>query len=380
MAIRKITSKRKKQGWRYDSKTGEYYSYRADYRVGGRRMRDTGFPTIRDAERFLDAVKMNQKYRKRGLPVASDAPTVAEVFQRRLEQIENRREKKRSLRVLQYFLDLFERKLKISDVRKSHFQMFVNARLADGVKPETVNREINCLSPCFTRANEMFPEQLGGYEPPPVARARVSGRKRPKKIITETEKNRIVAFLSGERAAGESRAAYRARVRVARIFEIGWLLGLRLGEILKLEKGDFNPDEKRLRVVRWKTGDISQIEYLPDSVCALLAAAIRDSATDYIFTVNGSMPCGFYLLLKRAVESAGLRYGRGKPDGITFHSTRHSFVTRLIQITDLATAQSYTGHSTKEMLGYYGHATDDSRRKAMQGLFGDGEQNLETIG
>lgn len=380
MAIRKITSKKKKQGWRYDSATGEFYSYRADFRINGKRIREKGFPTVKEAEKFLDSAKLNQKYRKRGLPArATFIPTLKQLFEVRLKQIHNRRESVCATRVFQYFLNLFEPNLKISEVRKSHFQLFINSRLADGVKAETVNREITFISTALRQANELFPEELEDYEPPHIARARVGRKKNHKRIITEPEKERIVCFLKREMDAGEKSDGYENRVRIAFIFEIGWLLGLRLGEILRLKKTDFNFSERRLRVVRWKTGNVSQIEFLPDFICQLIQSAGRKSNGDFIFSPDGSMPSGFYPILKKACSFAGLEYGRGKLDGVTFHSTRHSFVTRLIQVTDLATTQSYTGHSNAEMVVYYSHASDSSRRKAMERLYAD-EQNFETIG
>lgn len=74
-----------------------------------------------------------------------------------------------------------------------------------------------------------------------------------------------------------------------------------------------------------------------------------------------------------------MKYGRNEQDGITFHSNRHSFTTRLIQVTDIATARAFTGHSNAEMVGYYSHASADSRRAAMEKLYGKSTEDLRQI-
>jgi hypothetical protein len=129
-----------------------------------------------------------------------------------------------------------------------------------------------------------------------------------------------------------------------------------------------------LNVIRWKTGALTVFEYLPEFICHKIKQASEASETDFIYTISGNYPKDFYAILKEAVETSGLVYGREALDGITFHSNRHSFTTRLIQKTDLATAQSFTGLSTKDLLGYYGHATDDSKRLAMESLYGESRE------
>jgi integrase len=146
-------------------------------------------------------------------------------------------------------------------------------------------------------------------------------------------------------------------------------LGLRFGEVARLEKKNFNYERKTLSVYRSKTDTTTLFEFLPDFICEKIKDAADDSQTLFIYTVSGNYPKNFYPILKDAVESVGLEYGRAKANGITFHSNRHSFTTRLIQNTDLATAAAFTGHSDKAMLGYYAYASDASKRSAMQNMY-----------
>jgi len=82
-------------------------------------------------------------------------------------------------------------------------------------------------------------------------------------------------------------------------------------------------------------------------------------------------------ILREACNAVGIPYGRDTTGGITFHNTRHSFTTRLIAVTDLATARSFTGHSDNQMVAYYSHATAESQRAAMEALYGS--DNLREI-
>ena len=48
--------------------------------------------------------------------------------------------------------------------------------------------------------------------------------------------------------------------------------------------------------------------------------------------------------------------------------------SRLVRHTDIATAQSFTGHSDEEMVNYYSHASPASRRAAMEAMYGNGNR------
>lgn len=133
-----------------------------------------------------------------------------------------------------------------------------------------------------------------------------------------------------------------------------------------------------MRVVRWKTNDVTLFEYLPSVIVNLISKAIEDSETDNVFTHSGSYPKNFYKILRSAVEAAGLVYGRSAMDGITFHRARHSFITRLVQVTDIATAASFSGHSDGAMVVHYSHASKESRREVMEKLYG-AEIDLEKL-
>lgn len=357
---------RKQSGSTWDPKSKKYVTYKINVRVNGRRYRQSGFATRKKAEEFVDALKLKKAFRKAGIQAPVGTIRIEQLLDKRRSLITNQAEKQRAARIFEYFLDQHGNP-EVNEVRSSHFQHFINARINDGVKPETVNREINLLSAAFRRAPEMFPDELEEYEPPKIPRPRFK-RKRREKIITEKEKDRILKWFYRPQGK-ETEAKYNNRVRVGRMFELAWLLGLRYSEIASLKKPDFRAAERRLTVRRHKTSTTSEIEFLPDAVCNLLNDAVKASRTDFIFTHTGSSPKNFYSLLKAAIESAGLVYGRA--EGITFHSCRHSFISRLVRVTDIATAQTFSGHSTGHMVALYSHASAESRQAAMNRLYGN---------
>ncbi len=373
MAITPVEYKKKRSGTTYNPDKKCYIGYRIDVWVNNVRYRNKRFPTRKAAENYIDSLKLKNSYSRNGLKFVEpkEVPRVSEIFRRRLEVIKKHSELVRAKRVFAYFQNLLDFDLRVTELRTPHFQSFINSRLEDGVKPETVNREVNVLSPPFKTASEVFPEILDGFEPPRIPRPRFKKSKGRTRVVTETEKNNICRELTLSKTANETEKKYQNRVRIGRMFEIAWLLGLRFGEVAKLKKMDFRPLDGTLKVIRWKTGAVTLFEYLPDFICSLLQTAADASETDFLYTISGNYPKKFYSILRDAVEKCGLVYGRKEFDGITFHSNRHSFTTRLIQTTDLATAQSLTGLSTKDLLGYYGHATDNSKKAAMKNLYGE---------
>jgi integrase len=152
-----------------------------------------------------------------------------------MELIKNRSERVRAERILKYFETVSEYDLKISELGSNHLQSFINARTADGVKVETINREMNILSTALKTAGEIFPDRLIGYDAPRIPRPRFKKKGRTR-VVTETEKDLIYNFLTVPRIQTETAKVFENRIRIARMFEISWLLGLRFGEVARLEK------------------------------------------------------------------------------------------------------------------------------------------------
>lgn len=360
--ITRVELTRKQPGSTYDKKVNKYITYRVSVRIGGKRIRQSGFTSRKAAETYVDSLRTKKAYSRLGMKSPANGSVRLEAFfNKRHDQITNHAEQVRARRIFDYFIELTGN-LHLNELRGSHIQIFTNARLNDGVKAETVNREINLLSGAFSRASQLFPEELEDFERPQIPRPKFK-RKRRERIISEREKDAILEQLN--KRDNETDAEHENKQRIARMFHIAYLLGMAYKEVAQRKKTDY--DGEQLRFVRAKTGTNVIFEWLPDEAHEVIRSAIDASDTEYIFTISGSTPKSFYSIMRQAVEAAGLIYGRD--EGITFHSARHSFVTAAVQVADLKTVGSMSGHSDATMVMLYSHASPESRKRALQLMY-----------
>lgn len=361
MSIKRVEFTYKKGNTRLDRNTGKYIGHQIDVRFNGRRHRNT-FATKREAEFFIDELRKANRFRRAGVKGSPQIVRVSDLFAARKAKITNAKEKIRAQRVFAEFERCLEGSRLVADVRPSDFQQFIKNRLEDGVQPQTVNREMTLLSTAFKQAHELFPRELEDFEPPRIVRPKFKKKGRTR-VITPEEKDLIINSILNDRLPQERPARTESRPAVARMFELAWYMGLRFSEAKNYKPADFNEKANTLRVVRMKTGTVDVLPYLPERVREILAEGPFDiKCSDHTVAA----------IIRDACDANGIEYGRDTLDGVTFHSTRHSFTSRLVQHTDLATAQSYTGHSTGEMLGWYAHPSDESKRLAMERMYGTG--------
>jgi integrase len=90
------------------------------------------------------------------------------------------------------------------------------------------------------------------------------------------------------------------------------------------------------------------------------------SVGDFVFTQAGGEVTHYYEILTEACRVTGVPYGRARAGGLVTHDARHTAVTRMLQAgQDLATIGSITGQSDRTMILHYGHASQESRDRAM---------------
>jgi integrase len=375
MAITKVYSDTPKTAWKYDAKKGKYFSYKVDVYFGGRRIREKGFATKTDAENVIARLKLLAKEKKYDLPNQSKSPELHELFQKRIDSITERKQKELTKRVLNYFLQLetIPTNLKVIELTSAHLKEFVNNRAKDltnrgeAVTPQTVNREMTVIAATLHKAGEYFAE-LENWVCPKIPRPKIPTRGR-ERIISAAESRKILQKLLVSRDSGEDYFSYHARLRVGQMFEVALLTGMRHGEIAALRWTDYDEKTKTLKVVRTKTDSVSYLSPLPETLMKIFAQRREISRDEFIFTKNGKTNLKFYRILKKACEAVGVKYGRFEKDGIILHDARHTFTTKLQQAgIDLATIQSFTGHSDKELVLRYSHARPESRKRAMQAI------------
>jgi integrase len=77
---------------------------------------------------------------------------------------------------------------------------------------------------------------------------------------------------------------------------------------------------------------------------------------------------------KIACELAEIPYGQTVPNGLTLHSLRHTFASRLSERNvPLTVIRDLLGHSTVKMTGIYTHSSDEAKQKAIRRLSQKGE-------
>lgn len=368
MSITKVEFKYKKPNLRYDSAKKLWIGYQIDVRAGKKRYRST-FATKGEAERFIDALRINRSYVSAGMAPPKEARVISirDLVDARLASTTDRKRLEFERRVLNYFCDVAGEFKSVQDITLADLRQFVDRRSKEKtvrdqlVSPQTVDRELTAVAAMLHNAGDHF-DELENYQPPRIPHPKYRKGRR-ERIITDDERAKLLNALRS------------LRPEFARIFEFASLTGLRHSEIMRVRKTDLDRKARSLKVYRSKTDSVSYISPLTDRMLELLSESY-DSG--FVFTPSGKTPGTFYKYLSRACESVGIPYGRFKEDGIILHDNRHSFISKLQMAgVDLATIQAFSGHSTKELVMRYSHARPESRKRAMQAI--DGQNNVDRL-
>ena len=164
---------------------------------------------------------------------------------------------------------------------------------------------------------------------------------------------------------------------------LGLYTGMRLGEICALKwsdidwtKGTITVRRTVQRIARSGGGTILTIGRpksarscrvlpVPAFVLEMLRGLMSRSRSEYVFGRNGTPaePRTTQRRFERLVDRLGLK-------GVHFHTLRHSFATRLLELgVDIKTVSALLGHSSaRTTLDFYAHSLIDHQRAAMEKL------------
>ncbi len=367
MAIKKVFSTKSKAGWRWDAGEKKFWSWGFDIRLeNGNRKRESGFASKQLAENAVSRIRISEKEGKYKL-TQREFPFVADVCRKRLERIENRKEKVRATTALERWILMLPPRLKLNELTTAHIRLYVDSRSKE-VQAASVNREVTILASALHSAHKDYPE-VENWICPRIPRPKVS-RSRRERLIKQDEVMKLLTFLLSARTEDETQKKFEKRCVVGQVFQMTLMTGARISEItaLRWEQVDF--DAKVLQIVGTKTRFTSTkaVRYLEitPTIEAILRERAVNSNWEFVFSRTGNSVTHYHKILSDAAKQCGLIYGKFKRGGFITHDTRHTAITRLLQAgVDLSTVGSITGHSDASLVLHYSHATRESRRNAV---------------
>lgn len=368
MMIKKYFSNRNRPGWRWDARLKKYFSYGFDMRLAsGKRKRETGFLNRSDVEAAVSRIRQLEKEIKYGYVIPRESPTLEEACDKKLSLTPNRHEYVRVKRVLGVLCEVAKVK-RVTDLKTEHIQRFVDLRWKE-VKPQSVDRELKCISAMLREAVNQFPA-LAEWTVPRMPRLKYSRRRR-ERVITSQEFVKVLTWLYTPQA-GETARRTANRRNVGHVFQVCFLTGARKGELCRMRWSQVDWSAGVVQIVGTKTENRSEQTARHLAIDKGLEAILRERSAlgrEFVFTRKGREVTDYYEILSEACKACGVVYGKGVAGGFVTHDARHTAVSRMLQAgVDLATIGSITGHKDATMILRYGHATTESQKRAMSVL------------
>lgn len=169
----------------------------------------------------------------------------------------------------------------------------------------------------------------GRAEIPPAGLVTYRGRRRTPYLFTDDEICLLMAT-----ASASARTALRASTLETLIGTLA-VTGLRVGETLRLARGDVDFDTAVITVRASKFGKSRQVPVSATTIAALAAYADHRDQTGAAAATFFATPSGaplaqshFGLTFRQAVDTAGI--GAGSPVRPRIHDLRHSFAVRTL--------------------------------------------------
>lgn len=387
MAIKKFYSSKAKAGWKFDATRKKFWSYGFDiYLSDGKRKRESGFATKDLAQAAAARIKLGEKNKKYELTDARKFPTCAALFQKRIENATEYDERTRSKRILQAMLDLLDAHdlhgLRINELTTNHIDIYTEARRAENVKDETINRDLRSFSATLNQAKMFFPN-IEDFRAPKIRYLKVEKTRR-ERIVSSVEIKAILFYLMKPQQSDESGRLFLSRCRAGLVFLLSAVTGARPGELIALKASDLLEDLQVLRITgrktRFKTAKVVRYFPLVPIVTKILAEALAIQSSEFIFSQNGTLTATYYEQIRAACASAGIVYGRKAANGLIPYDLRHTATTLMMHSgADFETVSSITGQS-RHSLWHYTHANENSINAAVSILAKFAESSFDGLG
>jgi integrase len=349
----------------------------ADFTIDGERFRLT-IPTARNKSQALDAerVLMEQAHRRKyGLDVgARQAPLLKEFVTEYMAWAEgNKRSWKTDAYHCRVLVKHFGEK-RLTEITPFDIEKFKIERLqiitpkGKPITKNAINRTLEVMCKMFTLA--MNQEQWGVAKNPCRQVEKFTIEKRPYRILTKEEEERLFDHLVGRRK------------HLAYIVALNLHTGLRPSELVKLQVSDVDFANRRLKIEHTKTNTARFVPMNRNSEELLieLSQKAKEKQSPFLFPSprDPQKPMArFNKAFAAAVKEAGLA-SDGYVQNITPYKLRHTFATRLAELTrgDAFTLQKVLGHANITTSRHYVHVQEEQVRRAIEALddYGSSEQ------
>lgn len=247
----------------------------------------------------------------------------------------------------------------LKEITPFQIEKYKANRLNQGVKPNTVNRELSVLKRAFNLAIDWH---MAGENP--VRRVKFFQQPDPKeRILSEREEQKLIN-ASSEHLKPIIIAALNT--------------GMRVAEILSLRWSQINLKKREIEVVKTKSGKKRVIPINP----VLFEMFNRlERADEFVFLYHDpkTKKPRPVKSVKRSFTNSCRRAGI---EAFTFHDTRHTFASRLVERgVDLITVKELLGHSSVRTTERYTHTHKEEKKRAVDVLVKEAVQaeNLLTI-
>lgn len=228
--------------------------------------------------------------------------------------------------------------IQLSDIRASDIQDWIDRQKDKGLKNSSINRELHVLSSVFTRARKTW-KWLSGNP--------ISDVERPKepaardKIYSDEQILRILVAFNYK---GEVR---NSRHKIAVAFLLAIETAMRQGEIWGLTWENVHLERQYVHLPDTKNGTSRDV---PLSKKAVDLLKILCPGNGRVFDISQASAG---VIFRRTLQMAGI-------DGMTFHDSRHTGITKLAKKVDMLTLARISGHKDpRQLLTYYNPAASD---------------------
>lgn len=339
--------------------------YRLDATVNGKRFRRF-FLRRSDAEAVAYKIKHDTIAKRYGMPVMADRPLLFDLIERRLAAISTA-EHTRATRVLNDLARLLPIGYCVDEVTKADIQKYVEKRRGDGLKAQSIGRELNIINSMLTQTDIYYP-QLEQWRPPRMPRPKVIDGRR-ERVWSASEIDAVLGDLFAPKRDGEQIQAAYARYRAGRKVEFSLMNGVRHTEMNRIRPSDIDWQGRTFQIKQGKTGKVKTVGPVHPRSMAILKEFCDTRSGEFVFSRGGNINRRFYRILRAACQRAGVLYGQNVPGGLILHDARHTATTHLLDSgVSPKTVQEWMGWADSSFVLYYGHATRKSREKAGRAL------------